>query len=72
MGNLGDHKAVGEGVLEARLAFGPGYRIFFGLNEGTVILLLLGGDKESQSKDITFAHRYWRDFLEARKHGNAK
>jgi putative addiction module killer protein len=47
-GNLGDCRAVGGGVWEARLMFGPGYRIYFGREGPCVILLLLGGDKASQ------------------------
>jgi len=71
LGNLGDSKSVGEGVWEARLEFGPGYRLYFGRHGNTVILLLLGGDKGSQAKDIRRAKQYWMDFLEASKHGKA-
>jgi len=71
LGNLGDSKSVGEGVWEARLAFGPGYRLYFGRHGNTVILLLLGGDKGSQAKDIRRAKQYWMDFLEDSKHGKA-
>lgn len=72
MGNLGDHKSVGHGVLEARLAFGPGYRIYFALHGATVVLLLLGGDKGSQVKDIRTARQYWADFQEAVQHGKTQ
>lgn len=71
-GNLGDHKSVGEGVLEARLAFGPGYRIYFGREGNQLILLLLGGDKATQEKDIRQARRYWKAYQEALSHGKAK
>jgi len=71
LGNLGDSKSVGEGVWEARLAFGPGYRLYFGRHGKIVILLLLGGDKGSQAKDIRRAKQYWMDFMEALKHGKA-
>ena len=57
MGNLGDHKLVGGGVWEARLAFGPGYRICFGKHGRSVILLLVVGAKPSQAKDIRLAQR---------------
>jgi putative addiction module killer protein len=49
-GNLGDHKSIGGGVLETRLMFGPGYRIYFGKQGRSVILLLLGGTKGSQGQ----------------------
>lgn len=51
-GNLGDYKSVGEGVYELRFFFGSGYRIYFGFNGETVVLLLCGGDKSSQTKEI--------------------
>ena len=63
-GNLGDHKNVGGGVWEARLDFGPGYRLYFG-KDGA------GGDKASQSKDIAAAKHYWKVFRET-KHGKAQ
>lgn len=63
-GNLGDHKAVGDGVLEARLMFGPGYRICFARDGATLVLLLVGGAKATQVRDIRTAQRYWRDYLE--------
>ncbi len=68
-GNLGDHKAVGSGVWEARLLFGAGYRIYFGRAGRTVVLLLLGGDKASQRRDIRTAQRLWKDYLEATRDG---
>lgn len=70
-GNLGDHKSLGHGVWEARLDFGPGYRVYFAKTGRTVILLLLGGDKRSQSKDINQAKQYWTQYLEETKHGKA-
>ena len=64
-GNLGDCRAVGEGVLEARLAFGPGYRVYFGRHGRTVVLLLLGGSKATQFRDIHHAKMYWRQYRES-------
>jgi putative addiction module killer protein len=63
-GNLGDHRLVGEGVWEARIMFGPGYRIYFGKEGRSIILLLLGGDKSSQAADIRKARTLWREYQE--------
>jgi putative addiction module killer protein len=68
-GNLGDHKAVGGGVYEARCAFGPGYRIYFARSGGSIVLLLVGGDKASQRRDVRQARRLWDDYQEAMQHG---
>jgi putative addiction module killer protein len=63
-GNFGDHRPVGDGVLELRFSFGPGHRIYF-VEEGDVIVVLLcGGDKSSQVKDIKTAKIYWQELLE--------
>lgn len=62
LGNLGDHKSVGQGVIELRIKFGPGYRAYVGLHGATLIVLLCGGDKRTQSKDIPLAHRYWQEW----------
>ena len=62
-GNLGDHKSVGAGVFEARIMTGPGYRIYFGRDGASLVLLLVGGTKTSQAKDIRRAQGYWRDYL---------
>ena len=58
VGNYGDYKPVGEGVLEPRLFFGPGYRIYFAEDGDTLILLLSGGDKSGQARDIQAAKDY--------------
>ncbi len=55
MGNLGDVAPVGEGVSELRIFYGPGYRVYF-IQRGTVVVILLsGGDKSTQTSDITRA-----------------
>ena len=64
-GNLGDYRSVGDGVFELRLQFGPGYRVYFGEVDHTIILLLCGGDKSSQVRDIERAKAYWRDYKES-------
>lgn len=61
-GNLGDCKPVGEGVLELRIKLGPGYRVYFGEDGPLVILLLIGGDKSTQDKDIKTAKLYWQQY----------
>jgi putative addiction module killer protein len=72
LGNLGDHKAIREGVWEARLTFGSGYRLYFGKLGPSVVVLILGGDKRSQTRDIEWAKDAWTEFLRAEKHGKAK
>jgi putative addiction module killer protein len=69
LGNLGDHKSIGEGVWEARLDFGPGYRLYFGKLGPAAMLLILGGDKRSQAADIRLAKSAWADFLREQKRG---
>lgn len=61
-GNYGDCKHVQNGVFELRLFFGPGYRIYFGEDGDTLVILLCGGDKGSQHKDIRQAIRYWDEY----------
>ena len=61
-GHFGDCLFAGGGVFELRIHFGPGYRVYFGEDKGTVIILLCAGDKHSQSRDIEKAKRYWDDY----------
>ena len=64
LGNFGNCQPVGHGVFEFKIDYGPGYRIYFGRTGGKIILLLCGGDKSTQQKDIETAHRFWRRFEE--------
>ncbi len=59
-GNFGDHKSVGEGVWERRIDWGPGLRIYYGRKDDKLVLLLGGGDKSSQSRDILRAREFWQ------------
>jgi putative addiction module killer protein len=61
-GNFGDCHPVGDGILELRIHFGPGLRIYFGVVNQQVVLLLCGGDKSSQARDIQKAKLYWADY----------
>lgn len=63
-GNPGDVAPVGDGVSELRLMFGPGYRVYYAMRDNTLIVLLAGGDKSTQPKDIETAKTMWRDFQE--------
>lgn len=62
LGNLGDYKSVGDGVFELRIHYGAGYRVYFGQIDSVIILLLCGGDKSTQNRDIRKAKDYWRDY----------
>jgi putative addiction module killer protein len=59
----GNIEALGEGVFELRIHFGPGYRVYFGESERTMILLLTGGSKRRQQADIETAKIYWRNYV---------
>ena len=61
-GNLSNTKGVGGGVFECRINFGPGYRIYFGKDGETLIILLGGGTKSRQQNDIEAARDLWREY----------
>ena len=56
-GNFGDAKPVGDGIFELRIDYGPGYRVYCSQRDKEIILLLIGGDKSSQQKDIDKAKK---------------
>ena len=59
LNNFGDSKSVGDGVVELRIHYGPGYRVYYAREGKNIYLLLCGGDKSSQSRDIALAKQYW-------------
>jgi putative addiction module killer protein len=65
-GNLGDCASVGEGVVELRIHVGAGYRVYCGRSGTSWIILLCGGDKSTQAKDIQRAKEFWADWKESK------
>jgi putative addiction module killer protein len=66
-GNFGEHRFCQEGVWELRIDVGPGYRLYYAQEGKTVVLLLCGGAKRTQTADIKIAVRYWRDYQRRRQ-----
>ncbi len=62
LGNVGDCKPVGSGVWELRIDVGPGYRVYYAMDAKTFVLLLCGGDKRTQTKDIERAITFWNGY----------
>lgn len=67
LGNFGDNHPVGKGVSELKIDHGPGYRVYYAIERKAVVLLLIGGDKSSQRKDIEKAQEYWLDHKRRKK-----
>lgn len=63
-GHYGDYKMLGEGIFELRMFFGSGYRVYCGDDGERIVILLCGGDKGSQKRDITRAKSYWKEYRE--------
>ena len=61
-GNLANAKGVGTGIFEVRVDFGPGYRVYFGKDGDALVILLGGGTKKRQQKDIEAARELWREY----------
>jgi len=68
-GNPGDVKPVGQGVSERRIDFGPGYRVYFGQDGAKFVVLLVGGTKKRQQRDIEQAQAHWADYKRRKKEG---
>jgi putative addiction module killer protein len=64
VGHFGDSKPLGDGVYELRFFFGAGYRVYYGLDQGNIVLLLCGGDKSGQNRDIKQAKACWKTYKE--------
>ena len=62
LGNLGDYKSVERGVCELRIDYGSGYRVYFGQLGNTIVIILCGGDKSTQTQDILKAQLYWQNY----------
>ena len=69
LGNLGDYVSIGDGVFELRIFYGPGYRVYYSQERDNVILLLLGGTKGTQKRDIQIAKAYLANYRK-RNSGN--
>ena len=67
MGNTSNVKSVGDGVLEYRIHFGPGIRIYFGMDGDTLVILLAGGTKRRQQNDISSAKERWRNYKQRKR-----
>lgn len=66
LGNFGDHKSVGDGVMERRIFSSPALRVYYAMEGKELVILLAGGGKDGQNKDIERAKLYWADY-KARK-----
>lgn len=65
-GNFGNRKPIGDGVFELKIYYGPGYRVYYGMRGKKIVILLCGGDKSSQKKDIKKAKEYWEDCVQSK------
>ena len=72
LGNFGDHKGVGKGVSELRIDFGPGYRVYYGLDGEKLVILLVGGTKKRQAHDIEMAQAYWKAYQQEKRNARER
>jgi putative addiction module killer protein len=68
LGNIGDAHAVGRGVWELRMDYGPGYRVYYARSGTAILLLLCGGEKTTQERDIHQAHLSWTEYQQRMLH----
>jgi putative addiction module killer protein len=62
LGSFGNCRGLGKGIFDLKINYGPGYRIYFGQEGKKILVLVCGGDKDTQAKDIILAQIYWADF----------
>ncbi|KTC64945.1 Addiction module killer protein HI1419 (plasmid) [Legionella adelaidensis] len=67
LGNFSNIKSLGDGIYENKIHFGPGYRIYFGQEGEELIILVGGGTKKQQSKDIQIAKELWKEYKRLKK-----
>ena len=70
LGNPGQTNAVGDGVQELKINYGPGFRVYFGYEGDTIVILLSGGDKSLQDEDIKKAKAYWKEYKAEKTHAD--
>lgn len=70
LGNYGEYKSLKDGVNELKFKFGSGYRVYFAEDGNKIIVLLVGGDKKTQRKDILKAKEYWKEYKEYKEGKN--
>jgi len=66
-GNFGYIRHLGDGVIELKIDYGPGYRVYLGLEKNVLVVILVIGDKSTQTKDIKLAKARWKDHQERKK-----
>jgi putative addiction module killer protein len=67
LGNMSNVKGAGAGVFETKIDFGPGYRVYFGKDGESIVILLAGETKQRQQEDIAAAHKRWQDYKDQKK-----